>query len=344
MGDVFSPRERLDRALKKQGLDRPPVICPGGMMNAAIVDVMEKTGHTLPAAHHQGSLMGGLALDVQEETGFENFGVPFCMTIEPEALGSAIDYGSLKCEPKVQKEAFPSVKDVVFAPPGAIEKTNRGAAVLSAIQDLSKKHPDVPVIGSLSGPVSTAASLVDPMTFFRELRRERDGAHRLLSYVTEQLIAWAQLVADNGAAAISIADPTATGEILGPKLFEEYALPYINQIIAAVHQLGLPVIVHICGDVRVVKQHLFNLQGDALSVDAMVNLRDLKTEKTDLTTMGNLSTYLLESGSPQTVQSGAEALVNRGIDIIAPACGLSTSTPLENIRAFTGTIKAGKNG
>lgn len=340
MGDVFSPKERLLRSLNKQGVDRPPVICPGGMMNAAIVDVMEKTGHTLPAAHHEGALMEALAHDVQANTGFENFGIPFCMTIEAEALGSAVDYGSLKCEPKIQKEAFASVKDVIFAPLGVIAKNRRASAVLQALNVLAKTYPDIPAIGSITGPVSAAASLVDPMTFFRELRREREGAHGLLAHVTAELVEWAQLMADNGAALISIADPTATGEILGPKLFEEYALPYLNQIIDAVQKTGTPVIVHICGDVRMVKKHLFNLRGNALSVDAMVNLRELKEENPGLIAMGNLSTYLLDSGTTRTISAGTETLLRRGIDIIAPACGLSTSTPLENIQAFTRTVQA----
>jgi [methyl-Co(III) methanol-specific corrinoid protein]:coenzyme M methyltransferase len=339
MADVFSPKERLLRVLQKQGVERPPVICPGGMMNAAIVDVMRATGHTLPEAHHQGNLMEDLAYDVHELTGFENFGVPFCMTIEPEALGSSIDYGSLQCEPKIKQEKFPHVKDVVFEAKDAIGKNKRAGAVLGAIQELSKKHPDVPVIGSLSGPLSTAASLVDPMIFFKELIREKKDAHRVINYVTEQLIDWAILMADNGATVISIADPTATGEILGPRLFEEYALPALNRIVEVLHKMGRPVILHICGDVRMVKKHLFALAGDALSVDAMVNLAALKEENTSLTTMGNLSTYLLESGSRNTVHHTAEILLGKGIDILAPACGLSTSTPLENIIAFTGAVK-----
>jgi [methyl-Co(III) methanol-specific corrinoid protein]:coenzyme M methyltransferase len=347
MADVFSPKERLLRSLKKDGVDRPPVICPGGMMNAAVVEVMKKTGNRLPEAHHSGDLMASLALDVEEETGFENFGVPFCMTIEPEALGSAVDYGSLECEPKIKKEAFLSVKDAALPSPGSgsglglgsIAKNPRAGAVLDTLSTLSKKYPDIPAIGSIAGPMSTAGSLVDPMTFFKELRRDRDGAHRLISTVTDELIKWAALMAENGASVITIADPTATGEILGPKLFEEYALYYINKMVDAIHELGLPVIVHICGDVRVVKQHLYNLHGDALSVDAMVNLSALKEENTGLTTMGNLSTYLLDTGSANTIRSGAETLLKRKIDIIAPACGLSTSTPLENLKAFTDTIK-----
>jgi [methyl-Co(III) methanol-specific corrinoid protein]:coenzyme M methyltransferase len=280
---------------------------------------------------------------VNTYTGFENFGVPFCMTVEPEALGSGVDYGSLGCEPKIAREIFPSTKDAGSFPKNAVAKSKRGAVVLEAISALYRKSPDIPVIGSVSGPVSTAASLVDPMTFFKELYKDRENAHRLLSGVTDQIIDWALLMVENGAALISIADPTATGEILGPRLFEEYALPYINRIVKAVHGTGKNVIVHICGDVKTVKKHLFNLQSDALSVDAMVNLGLIKEENTAITTMGNLSTYLLESGSPERIRQAARTLLDKNIDIIAPACGLSTSSPLANIQSFTAAVKEAGN-
>ncbi|HEX3032764.1 MAG TPA: uroporphyrinogen decarboxylase family protein, partial [Bacillota bacterium] len=78
MNDL-SPKERISRVLEKKSVDRPPVICPGGMMNAAIVEVMTKTGHTLPEGHLRGDLMADLASYVHQNTGFENLGVPFCM-------------------------------------------------------------------------------------------------------------------------------------------------------------------------------------------------------------------------------------------------------------------------
>jgi [methyl-Co(III) methanol-specific corrinoid protein]:coenzyme M methyltransferase len=339
--DALSPKERLERSLNKEGVDRPPVICPGGMMNAAIVEVMTQRGAALPEAHHAGDLMQNLAADVQDMTGFENFGLPFCMTIEAEALGSEVDYGSLKCEPKIAREIFPSVRDVNYLPSGSILNNKRAAAVIGAMDSLSKKYPDVPVVGTLTGPMSLAASIVDPMTFLKELHREKEAAHRVLSYVSDQLVEYARLMADNGASVITIADPTATGEILGPRLFNEYAVTYINQVTDAIHGMGIPVIVHICGQVRMVNAHLPGIHGKALSVDAMVNLKLLKEETGVGTTMGNLSTYLLEFGNPEKVHQHATRLMKNSIDIMAPACGLSTSTPLANIRAFTGAVKEG---
>ena len=58
--------------------------------------------------------------------------------------------------------------------------------------------------------------------------------------------------------------------------------------------------------------------------------------------MGNVSTSLLEFGDAGRVARSAERLVHDGVDIIAPACGLSTSTGLDNIRALTGAVKAAR--
>ena len=50
MSDI-APKERLQRVLSDRAVDRPPVVCTGGMMNSAIVEVMEHGGPVLPAAH-----------------------------------------------------------------------------------------------------------------------------------------------------------------------------------------------------------------------------------------------------------------------------------------------------
>jgi [methyl-Co(III) methanol-specific corrinoid protein]:coenzyme M methyltransferase len=339
MSGSISPKERLIRVLEKKNVDRRPVICPGGMMNAAIVDVMSAGGHVLPDAHHDEVLMSGLSEDVSNYTGFENFGIPFCMTVEAEALGSEIDHGSLACEPKIAAEAFPDAASVEFKDIGGMLNSSRVETVVQACARLSKRQPDIPLIGNLSGPISTAASIVDPMSFLKSLRKNKAESHRLMEYVTDFLIAYANLMADNGAAVISIGDPTATGEILGPKMFEEYAVTYINRLVQSINRSGAPVIVHICGNMNTVRHLIPDIHSQAISTDAMVNLRSLKEDYPGLVTMGNVSTYLLEFGNPGTVSAQTERLVRNGVDIISPACGLSTSSSLDNIRALTDTVK-----
>ena len=335
----LSPKERLLNTVYKKKVDRPPVICTGGMMNAAIVDVMSRTGHTLPEGHFNSELMAAISTDVHGDTGFENLGIPFCMTVEAEVLGSEIDYGTLACEPKIAREVFPSVKNVAYKDIGSMLDTGRIRTVAGAGERLARAFPELPVIGSLTGPVSTAASIVDPMQFLKELRKERESSHRVLDYVSNFLIAFARVLVESGATAICIGDPTATGEILGPKMFSDYAVTYLNKVIDGIHATGVPVLVHICGEMKAVKPSIPLLHADAISTDAFVNLRLLKEEYPQLTTMGNLSTFLLELGDPDKVSRQTENLLRDGVDIISPACGLSTASPVENIRAMTTTVK-----
>jgi MtaA/CmuA family methyltransferase len=339
----FTPKERLLNVLHKEGVDRPPAICMGGMMNAAIVEVMNNTGRTLPEGHFDAALMADLAKDVSQRTGFENIAVPFCMTVEAELLGSEIDFGTLACEPKIAREAFDSVANVVFPEIGGVLPARcRAVTVTQAIRRLKEEQLSQPVIASLTGPVSTAAAWVDPMTFIKELRKNKTGTHRVLEYVTDVLSLYAEALIAEGADVIALGDPTATGEILGPIHFRDFAVPYLNELIDRIHRLGTPVIVHICGDLKPVEKEIPSLRGNAISVDAMVNLKSLKEAYPQLTTMGNVSTYLLEFGDPEKISHVTRRLVRDGVDIISPACGLSTSTTLTNIRAITDTVAKGK--
>jgi [methyl-Co(III) methanol-specific corrinoid protein]:coenzyme M methyltransferase len=338
MKTVLSEKERLTRTLNEEEVERSPVVCPGGMMNSAIVDIMADTDHAFPDAHTDWRIMSALAEDVYLQTGFENIGVPFCMTVEAEALGSEINLGNAECEPKIAKEVFPNLQEVEYLPKGAILKSSRTATVLDTVNNLSKKFINTPVIGSLTGPISTAASLVDPMTFLKQLYKTPADAHKFLDYVTAELIGYAYELISNGASAIAICDPTATGEILGPRLFGNFALEYLNKLTDAIRSANIPVIVHICGDVTAVLKPISELHTNALSVDAMVNLRTLKEKIPDFTTMGNISTYLLQFSTPDKVAQNVER-VSEDADIIAPACGLSTTTPLENIQALTKSAK-----
>lgn len=327
------------RVLHKKEVERPPVVCTGGMMNAAIVDIMNRTRHSLPEAHRDDRLMAELAHAVHENTGFENLGVPFDVTVEADVMGSEIDYGSLSCEPKVVREKFPSVSKVIYRDIKELTNSSRISAIVQAAYALSRKYPDVPVIGNISGPITTAASIVDPISFLKELKKDKENSHRVIDYISDFLIEYAGLMVRNGADLICIGDPTASGEILGPKTFEEYAIRYLNKIIDGIRVIGVPVIVHICGDMNTVKHLIPAIRCNAISTDAMVNLRLLKQEYPQLTTMGNISTYLLEFGTADKIAQRAEKLVQDGVDIISPACGLSTSTSLENIRAMTDAVK-----
>ena len=82
----MTEKERFFCVLHGEQTDRPPCICPGGMMNMITEEVMDRCGVSWPEAHTEAEQMAALALANYENGCFENVGVPFCMTAEAEAV------------------------------------------------------------------------------------------------------------------------------------------------------------------------------------------------------------------------------------------------------------------
>lgn len=331
----MNEKERLLNVLKGDRVDRPPVICPGGMMSACVTEISDQVG----GGHHAGTKeMVSAARKINEQIGFENYGVPFCLTSEVEALGATVNIGDNLIEPRITQYNDQPL-EVIMENYSPVEvTTGRMGVVLEAISEL--RNSRVPVIGNVSGHISTATSVIDPLEMFKMLRREPERAARFLAFINDYLIRYALEMVKAGADVISISDPTATGEILGPRNFQKFAVPYYQKIIQALHQEGIPVILHICGNASNIVESLNSVEANALSFDSIVNMKLARAGvKTGL--MGNVSTQLLHTGEREKILSITSHALHSEVDIVAPACGLSMATSISNLKAMTDYVKEG---
>ena len=184
---------------------------------------------------------------------------------------------------------------------------------------------------------------MEPVVFYKELRKKNADAHAFMQFVTDQLIRFGQAQIEAWADVIAISDPSATGEILGPKYFREFTVRYVNQIVDAMKEAGAQTIVHICGHMNPVYKEVDEIHSDALSFDSVVPMKEAREELKGRTLMGNVSTYTLEFGDPDKVETLAKNCVKNGSDIIAPACGLGMRSPLVNIRAILQAVREEEN-
>ena len=335
---MISPRERLNMVLSGEQVDRVPCICPGGMMNMVTTEVIEDLGIDFSKAHSNAKTMADLATAVYEKGCFENYGVPFCMTIESEEFGATVNMGSNIYEPHVVEYAIDSVKEWTKLHEINFQE-GRARVVIDAIKLLKAKGSNVPIIGNLTGPISTASSVMEPVVFYKELRKNNEEAHKYVDYVTDQLILFAKKQIDAGADIIAISDPSGTGEILGPKLFEEFAVKYINKLVDGIQELKGKTIVHICGQMKNVYKEVNKIKSDVLSFDSIVSMSEARKNLGDRLLMGNVSTYTIEFGEPKKVSDLTKKCVKDGVNIISPACGLGMKSPLTNVKAILETLK-----
>lgn len=332
----MTPLERLCGAAHGGAVDRPPCICPGGMMNGVVEDVMLKTGIYWPKAHGDAQMMADLSRALYESGGFENYGVPFCMTVEAEALGAEADMGDCEVEPHVVRPAISSCAEAGSLRPFDASR-GRAAAVIEAVRILKLLSAGIPVIGNITGPVSVAGTLADMSVFLNDMRRHPEECAHLLDVITDALIVYGRAMAAAGADAICVAEPSGTGEILGAKRFREFTVPYVNRLLDAI---DVPTkIVHICGRLHSVYGELSALHCDAFSFDAMVSVREIRPYLAGKAVMGNVSTHAIGTMPEEKVRGLTRNAREMGVDIIAPACGLPLSTPLCSIRAMTGEAR-----
>ena len=332
---MFTEKQRLENAFSGLKNDRPPCICPGGMMNMAVRELMEFSGAFFPDAHTDPDVMANLAKSAYDAKCFENFGVPFCMTIEAEEMGAKVDLGNMMYEPHVKEYAINSADEWEKLTDLNLD-SGRCRVVLDAIKILKKDNGNVPVIGNIPGPVSVASSVIEPADCYKGFSRKNDNSHKMMLFVTNQLIKFAKAQIAAGADVITISDPSGTGEILAPRLFDEFTIQYVNLLIEELKAdyPDTPVIVHICGRMHKVYGLIQKLKCDAFSFDSFVNLKDARRHLPNHVIMGNVSTYTIEYGHPDKVYDITAAAIRNGTNIVAPACGLGNGSPLGNLQAM----------
>jgi [methyl-Co(III) methanol-specific corrinoid protein]:coenzyme M methyltransferase len=310
------------------------------MMNMITAELMETVGIGFQEAHTNALMMADLAAAAYEQSCFENYGVPFCMTVEAESLGAKVDLGTNYYEPHVVEYAITSVNEWERLTP-VNTRQGRADVVVEAITLLKARGNNVPIIGNITGPISVASSLIEPVVFYKELRKTNAKAHEFMDFVANQLIAFAKRQIEAGADIIAISDPSGTGEILGPKLFEEFAVKYINKIIDSIHSENKYTIVHICGQMSKVFSGTAQIKSHVLSFDAIVSMQEARKNLGDRLLMGNVSTYAIEFGEAEKVAALTARCVQDGVNIISPACGLGMKSPLKNVKSILEAVTKG---
>jgi [methyl-Co(III) methanol-specific corrinoid protein]:coenzyme M methyltransferase len=299
------------------------------MMAGATMELLQESGYTWEAVNRVPAAMAAFARTIQRTLGVDNVGVPFCMTVEAECLGSTVELGSPLRPPRIEQEACPDL------PTGSLpQRQGRMPVVLEAISILADQANGACVTGNVVGPVSLGAMVVEPGRFWRAIRRRPHEVETFLSRVTDFVVTFAEAQVAAGAELVVVAEPSGTGEILGPSAFERFVIPNVNRISRAVQQAGALSAVHICGQVRAVAGQLALLEADALSVDAMVDADLVRTAGCRLPLMGNVSTFVLHKGPREAVERAVVKATEQGFAILAPACGVSGATPTEHLQAL----------
>ncbi len=209
--------------------------------------------------------------------------------------------------------------------------------------ELCLQH-DLPAFFPNSAPFDVANNVAGPEVFMRWMIRTPDTAHALLRKVTDFLFRVAEyFAAEFGPEKIIPFSGGAllTNQMISPRQFEEFGLPYILEINEKVLELGVPrIFIHVCGDQNRNLEYYAKVPFGNHGIVSCSEMLDLSKWKTTLGTRaiiaGNVDPVLLQTGTPEQVYEATKLCVVENKDspqgfILMTGCELPPMAPPINV-------------
>lgn len=192
------------------------------------------------------------------------------------------------------------------------------------------------VLGWVEGPLAEYADLRGLENTLMDLIDKPEMFTDCADIIIQNAVAFAIAQVDAGADMIGVGDAAAS--LIGADLYTRYVLPLEQRLIAAIHEAGATVKLHICGNIKAIIEHMAKTAADIIDVDWMVPLKEARQlVGSDVTLCGNFDpSAVLLQGSPEDVATAAGQCIDDAGDrfILMPGCEVPPATPEENIRAF----------
>ena len=191
-------------------------------------------------------------------------------------------------------------------------------------------------------PFSLASMMRGPADWMMELMEEekREGAHALLSYCADAASSFLRLMAATGADMLSSGDSPAGPDLVSPAIYREFAQPYERALVDEAHALGLPYVLHICGNTTLILSDMLDTGADALELDHKTDTRKAHdVMRGRAVFIGNIDpSSVLALGTPALVESRTRELLHVFRDtfgfILNAGCAIPADTPPANLRAM----------
>jgi len=328
-------KENLEAALSGEEVDKKPVISG---TQIGIVEAMEKTNTSWPEAHKNAEDMAKLAAAPYELAGLECIRVPFCLTVEAEAMGATIDLGNEERTPEVKETPFETADDIET--PDDFAEKGRIPVVRESIEILKEKYPEVPIIVGMTGPFTLTGHLLGIENLVKLIKTDPTEIEDAIENCLDVCMDYVEEIMEYEPDAICVAEPTASPELIDPIQFKTMIKPALEDLAEFIETKS---ILHICGSTQDIITDMASIGFDGISIEEAVDINKAKSDlakieaqgKTTSKILGNISTsQTLFTGSPEDVKSDVKKALDEGIDILAPSCGLAPKSPLDNIKAM----------
>ena len=328
--------QRVMNRLQGKPVDRIP------NMSIVMMFAAKELGVTYSACCADYRLLAEAAIRCHEKYGIDMVCAISDSLREAEGFGTKVIFPD-EGVPYAEKLRLQDISDIetlkVIDPSAGRRMTDTVEAVRLMRQRVGN---DVPVVGWIEGALAECCDLMDMQEAFINLLDEPEAMEQLIEICTQQGLLFAGAQVEAGAHMIGIGD--AATSLIGPSLYEEFVLPYQQRMIKAIHEMGVPVKLHICGNIGPVMHLVAQTGADIVDCDFMVDMERAAGILPEGTCIcGNFNPVeIMLQGTPEMVKEEVrrcKTLGRRNHNFVAPGCEVPKDTPQENMFALLDALK-----
>jgi uroporphyrinogen decarboxylase len=190
------------------------------------------------------------------------------------------------------------------------------------------------------GPFTLAARFVGEELFMKSTFKNPAFVTKIVDFCADLLIHVYEPLVKDGLECLSIADPTASGDLINRKQMERFAMPGLKKLIGWAKGKSVHSILHICGNTSD-RLDLFPLTGaSTIFVDQKVDIAKAKEAlQGKMSFGGNIAPVhvLLNQDTAGVEKACREVIEVAGKDggfVLVPGCDIPPTIPYENLRKF----------
>lgn len=199
---------------------------------------------------------------------------------------------------------------------------------------------------SIGGPFTVAAHILSPEKLLKSMIKNKKEVHRLIEQCLDLQMEVVDQFSQIESLIFHVADPMASSNLISPKFYREFALPYCKQLVDKIHSHDKEATLHICGDTIKILPAMLETGADVLSLDQAVDLEEAsRIIGEQAAILGNVDPVsILKDGHADEIERAVRSVIDQagshpGGFILGPGCDIPFDTPEENLHVF---IEAGK--
>jgi uroporphyrinogen decarboxylase len=345
-------KERIEALLRREKPDRIPVwLLAGGFYTlyngGSIADAYDNPKFSLASTRRTCQDFGCVCVP--------HFGRPNALA--PEFGGEIrMPEGEYAQAPMITRLPVNTVEDVWNLTMPDIKTAGNIPLVLEYFYECFKTSPqevldNEPFVLHWSGGLFTnGANIPGLEQMSRWILKNPDAVHRLMRLTTDYYIELAKYWKDTfGTEKVipSIGEPSTANNIISPKQFEHFVVPYTRELCHALLNTGYKYIhVHICGEQNLNLPYWAQIpfgNPGIISIGHEITLETAARYFPGDIIMGNLEPAIVQTGKPEEVYEAARQVITEAKQIpngyiFSLGCETPPKAPVQNIEALTQAV------